>query len=113
MVFFSLGGRLAIPDQRAHNTEVMSTSNFSALHREDVLEQCAFKTLDSQWGDRMGKSLIKTENTQCGLRGNGNPLQCSCLENPRDGGARRAAIYGDAQSQTLSDLAAAAAAEEK
>ena len=26
--------------------------------------------------------------------GNGNPLQCSCLENPRDRGARWAAIYG-------------------
>ena len=26
--------------------------------------------------------------------GNGNPLQCSCLENPRDGGAWRAAVYG-------------------
>ena len=33
-------------------------------------------------------------------RGNGNPLQCSCLENPRDGGAWWAAIYGVAQSQT-------------
>ena len=32
--------------------------------------------------------------------GNGNPLQCSCLENPRDGGARWAAVYGVAQSQT-------------
>ena len=32
--------------------------------------------------------------------GNGNPLQCSCLENPRDGGASWAAIYGVAQSQT-------------
>ena len=31
---------------------------------------------------------------------NGNPLQCSCLENPRDGGALWAAIYGVAQSQT-------------
>ena len=31
---------------------------------------------------------------------NGNPLQCSCLENPRDGRARWAAIYGVAQSQT-------------
>ena len=30
----------------------------------------------------------------------GNPLQCSCLENPRDGGAWWAAIYGVAQSQT-------------
>ena len=32
--------------------------------------------------------------------GNGNPLQCSCLENPRDGTAWWAAIYGVAQSQT-------------
>ena len=32
--------------------------------------------------------------------GNGNPLQCSCLENPRDEGAWLAAIYGVAQSQT-------------
>ena len=38
--------------------------------------------------------------------GNGNPLQCSCLENPRDGGAWWAAIYGVAQSgHDWSDLA--------
>ena len=36
----------------------------------------------------------------CIGKGNGNPLQCSCLENPRDGGARWAAISGVAQSQT-------------
>ena len=36
----------------------------------------------------------------CIGEGNGNPLQCSCLENPRDGGARWAAVYGVAQSQT-------------
>ena len=41
---------------------------------------------------------------------NGNPPQCSCLENPRDGGAWWAAIYGVAQSRTdWCDLAAAAA----
>ena len=33
-------------------------------------------------------------------RGNGNPLQCSCLENPRDGGAWWAAVYGVAQCWT-------------
>ena len=33
-------------------------------------------------------------------KGNGNPLQCSCLENPRDGGAWWATVYGAAQSQT-------------
>ena len=32
--------------------------------------------------------------------GNGNPLQCSCLENPRDGGAWWAAVYGVAKSRT-------------
>ena len=50
-----------------------------------------------------------SRNSSCGLihygtllhgEGNGNPLQCSCLENPRDGGAWWAAIYGVAQSGT-------------
>ena len=36
----------------------------------------------------------------CIGEGNGNPLQCSCLENPRDGEVWWAAIYGVAQSQT-------------
>ena len=36
----------------------------------------------------------------CIGEGNGNPLQCSCLENPRDSGAWWAAVYGVAQSQT-------------
>ena len=36
----------------------------------------------------------------CIGEGNGNPLQCSCLENPRDGGAWWAAISGVAQSGT-------------
>ena len=36
----------------------------------------------------------------CIGEGNGNPLQCSCLENPRDGRAWWAAVYGVAQSHT-------------
>ena len=36
----------------------------------------------------------------CIGEGNGNLLQCSCLENPRDGGAWWAAVYGVAQSDT-------------
>ena len=36
----------------------------------------------------------------CIGEGNGNPLQCSCLENPRDGGVWWAAVYGVTQSQT-------------
>ena len=47
-----------------------------------------------------------------GREGNGNPLQCSCLENPRDGGTWWAAISGVTQSRTRlkqlsSNLAAA------
>ena len=36
----------------------------------------------------------------CIGQGNGNPLQCSCLENPRDGGAWWAAVYGVARCRT-------------
>ena len=36
----------------------------------------------------------------CTGEGNGNPLQCSCLENPRDRGAWWIAVYGVAQSRT-------------
>ena len=36
----------------------------------------------------------------CIVEGNGNPLQCSCLENPRDSRAWWAAVYGVAQSRT-------------
>ena len=42
---------------------------------------------------------IKKAEHQRG-EGNGTPLQCSCLENPRDGGAWWAAAYGVAQSLT-------------
>ena len=36
----------------------------------------------------------------CIVESNGNPLQCSCLENPRDRGAWWAAVYGVTQSRT-------------
>ena len=57
----------------------------------------------SPWGH---KELDTTEqlhfhfSLSCIGEGNGNPLQCSCLENPRDGGAWWAAVYGVAQSWT-------------
>ena len=39
-------------------------------------------------------------SSSCIGEGNGNPLQCSCLENPRDGRAGWAAVYGVTQSWT-------------
>ena len=44
--------------------------------------------------------LVVHFSLSCIGEGNGNPLQCSCLENPRDGGAWWAAIYGVPQSRT-------------
>ena len=49
---------------------------------------------------RVGQDSATSLSLSCIGGGNGNPLQCSCLENPRDGGASWAAVYGAAQSRT-------------
>ena len=49
---------------------------------------------------RVGHNWATSLSLSCIGEGNGNPLQCSCLENPRDGGAWWAAIYGVTQSRT-------------
>ena len=57
----------------------------------------------SPWGREesdMTERLHFHFSLSCTGEGNGNPLQCSCLENPRDGGAWWAAIYGVAQNWT-------------
>ena len=53
-----------------------------------------------RWGSDTTERLHFHFSLWCIGEGNGNPLQCSCLENPRDGGAWWAAVYGIAQSQT-------------
>ena len=57
----------------------------------------------SPWGRKESDTNERLDfhfSLSCIGEGNGNPLQCSCLENPRDGGAWLAAVYGVAQSQT-------------
>ena len=57
----------------------------------------------SPWGREesdMTERLHFPFSLSCIGEENGNPLQCSCLENPRDGGAWWAAVYGVTQSQT-------------
>ena len=55
----------------------------------------------SPWGHEESDTYWATSlSRSCIGEGNGNPLQCSCLEDPRDGGAWWAAIYGVAQSRT-------------
>ena len=54
--------------------------------------------------DHEGELVSIPESGRCPGGGHGNPLQCSCLENPMDRGAGRAAVHGVAKSQTrLSD----------
>ena len=57
----------------------------------------------SPWGREeldMTERLHFHFSLSCIGEGNGNPLQCSCLENPRDGGAWWAAIYEVMKSRT-------------
>ena len=57
----------------------------------------------SPWGCEESNTTERLHihfSLSCTGEGNGNPLQCSCLENPRDRGAWWAAVYGVAQSQT-------------
>ena len=53
-----------------------------------------------RWGSDMTERLHVHFSLSCIGEGNGNPLQCSCLENPMDGEAWWAAIYGVTQSWT-------------
>ena len=57
----------------------------------------------SPWGHRESDTTEPLHfhfSLSCIGKGNGNPLQCSCLEKPRDGGAWWAAVYGVAQGRT-------------
>ena len=66
-------------------------------HGRRSLEGC------SPWGREESDTTERLHfhfSLSCIGEGNGNPLQCSCLEKLRDGGAWWAAVYGVAQSQT-------------
>ena len=57
----------------------------------------------SPWGRKESDTTERLHfhfSLSCIGEGNGNPLQCFCLENPRDGGACWAAVYGVTQSRT-------------
>ena len=57
----------------------------------------------SPWGREESDTTERLHfhfSLSCTGEGTGSPLQCSCLENPGDGGAWWAAVYGVAQSRT-------------
>ena len=66
-------------------------------HGRRSLEDCSPW---GRWGSDTTERLHFYFSLSCIGEGNGNPLQRSCLENPRDGGAWWAAVYGVAQSRT-------------
>ena len=100
--------------QRVGHDWAPSLSLFTFMHwRRKWQPTPVFFPGDSQgWGSLVGCSPWGREESDMTDRlhfhvslshigqGNGNPIQCSCLENPRDGGARWAAVYGVAQSRT-------------
>ena len=84
----------------------MSKAFYKSPHQYYVIN--IQKELDV--GQLSAKHILRKFNTterlpfhfslSCIGEGNGNPLQCSCLENPRDRGAWCAAVYGVTQSRT-------------
>ena len=61
----------------------------------------------SPWGREESDTTERLHfhfSLSCIGEGNGNPLQCSCLENPRDWGAWWAAFYGVVESDTTEGL---------
>ena len=92
----SNSGTLAISHRRRqwHPTPVLLPGK---SHGWRSLEGCSPW---GRWGSDMTERLHFHFSLSCIGEGNGNPLQCCCLENPRDGGAWWAAVYGVAQSRT-------------
>ena len=88
------GGRLLIQRRQWHPTPVLLPGK---SHGRRNLVGC------SPWGREESNTTEQLHfrfSLSCTGEGNGNPLQSSCLENPRDRGAWCAAVYGVAQSRT-------------
>ena len=76
-------------------------------HGQKSLEGCSPW---GRWGSDTTERLHFHFSLSCIGEGNGNPLQCYCLENPRDGGAGGLTSMGSHRvGHDWSDLAAAAA----
>ena len=90
----------------SHSVACLSSEKATAPHSSTLAwkipwmeEPCGLQSWDHEDSDTTEQLHFHFSLSFIG-EGNGNPLQCSCLENPRDGGAWWAAIYGVAQSRT-------------
>ena len=93
-LLFNMLSRLVIRRRQWHPTPVLLSGK---SHGRRNLVGC------SPWGHKesdMTELLHFHFSLSCIGERNGKPLQCSCLENPRDGGAWWAAVYGVTQSWT-------------
>ena len=89
-----LNSRARVRRRRWHPTPVLLPGK---SHGQRSLVGC------SPWGRYESDTTEQLHfhfSLSCIGEGNGNPLQCSCLENPRDGGAWWAAVYGVEQNWT-------------
>ena len=87
-------GRAALWRRQRHPTPVLLPGKSQGRRSLVGCSPCGRKEPDTTERPHFHFSL------SCTGEGNDNPLQCSCLENPRDGGAWWAALYGVAQSRT-------------
>ena len=84
-----------------HNTEkAMATHSSTLAWRIPRMEKPVGCSPWGRYESDTTEQLHFHFSLSCIGEGNGNPLQCSCLENSRDGGAWWASVYGVAQSQT-------------
>ena len=109
----SLVGCSGVAKSPTRLRDFTSTFHFRALEKEMATRSSVLAWRIQGRGSLVGCRLwgcIELDTTErlhfhfslsCIGEGNGNPLQCSCLENPRDGEAWWAAISGVAQNQTL------------
>ena len=83
-----------------HSREEKATATHSSVLAWRISRMEEPGGLQSMRSLRVGHDWATSLSLSCIGEGNGNPLQCSCMENPRDGGAWWEAIYGVAQSWT-------------
>ena len=90
--------RVFISQSPAHSEKTMATHSSTLAWKIPWTEEPG--RLQSMGLLGVGHYWATSLSLSCIGEGNGNPLQCSCLENPRDRGAWWAAIYGVTQSWT-------------